>query len=440
MSDSNPFDENDDDFDFMNLFGSGDPNEMMSNIMRIFSGGGLGEGVDGATQLAISIASGGTTEPNVEPIERIALEQLIRVAELQIAEVTGLPTSTNKPLTIAPVTKADWVRKSMLPLKPLLEKLATAMTAPDPNEATTSADPANAMFEQMFAAMRPMMVTTTTGSMVGNIAMKALGTYDLPLPRPGTSELLVVPSNLRALGNEWSLDADELKMWIVLNEVAHHAVLSIPHVAEAMNSATVRYASAFKNDTSAIEDAVGNVDMSSGDMSDFISIQKQLQEAFGDPAGLLSSMRSPEQVAILPEISALTATIVGYVDHIMDKVGAGLISSYPQLTEAVRRRRVTASSADRLVEQFLGLELNQDLYDRGGSFVDGIAELGGDDALGKLWQSAESLPTPTEVGSPGLWLARMGIDFEVEIDETDLSDELDDFLTEVQGTTGEEEE
>ena len=440
VSDSDPFDNDDNEFNFMNMFGSGDPNEMMATFMQLLGGGGAGSGIDNATQIAVSIASGGATEPNVDPIERIALEQLIRVAELQVAEATGLRTSTDASLTIAPVTKADWVRKSMQPLKPLLEQLAASMTqAPQSDDIASSGDPQMAMFEQMFASMRPMMVSMTTGSMVGHIATKALGTYDLPIPRSGTNELLVVVSNLTALGAEWSLDSDELKMWIVLSEVAHHSVLSLPHVAEQMNSLIGRYSSAFRNDPTSLNDALSGIDMTSGDPSNFADIQKKLQEQFGDPSGLLNSMRSPEQNAILPEISALSAVIVGYVDHIMDSVGTGLISSYGQLTEAVRRRRVTTAESDRFVERLLGLELDQGLYDRGSSFVDGIAELGGKAALTKLWESAETLPTPNEIGSPGLWLSRMGIEFEVEVDAADL-DDLEDFLNEVESTGSNDEE
>ena len=439
VSDSDPFGEGDE-FNFMNMFGSGDPNELMAGIMRLFGGGASAGGLDHATQIAVSIASGGATEPNVDPIERIALEQLIRVAELHITEATGLRSSTDAPLSVAPVTKADWVRKSMEPLKPLLEQLAAAMTATAPgDDLANSGDPQMAMFEQMFASMRPMMVGVTTGSMVGHIAGKTLGTYDLPLPRPGTSELLVVVSNVTALGNEWSLDADELKMWIVLSEVAHHSVLSLPHVADRLNGLIGRYASAFRNDSTSLNEALSGIDMAGADPSNFTDIQKQLQEAFGDPSGLLNSMRSEEQMALLPEIAALTAAVVGYVDHIMDSVGTGLISSYGQLTEAVRRRRVTTAESDRFVERLLGLELDQTLYDRGADFVDGIAELGGEPALAKLWESEETLPTANEIASPGLWLARMDIEFDVEIDAADLS-ELDDFLNEVQGTSEEDEE
>ena len=45
---------------------------------------------DAARQFALSIATGGQPEGNVDPLERIRIEQLARVAELQIANATGL--------------------------------------------------------------------------------------------------------------------------------------------------------------------------------------------------------------------------------------------------------------------------------------------------------------------------------------------------------------
>ena len=49
---------------------------------------------DGARQLALSIATGGESEPNVDPMARISFEQLARVAEIRVGAATGLPTST----------------------------------------------------------------------------------------------------------------------------------------------------------------------------------------------------------------------------------------------------------------------------------------------------------------------------------------------------------
>ncbi len=434
VSNSGPFDdEGNDDFDFSSLFGglgaSGDPNAMMANFMQMFGGfgGGAGGGLDNAMNIAVSIAAGGQTESNVDPMDRMALEQLIRVAELQIANATGLRTSTGGPLTIAPVTRSDWVRHSMQAYKPILEQMAAAMASPGLGDDLGGGnDPQLAMFEQLFSSIRPMMVNMTTGSMIGHIGNRAIGTYDLPIPRPGSNELLVVVPNLDAFGEEWSLDKDELRMWIVLSEVAHHAVLSIPHVAQQISQLLGRYTNAFRNDPGAIAGSLEDFEPT-GDMSDLAGLQSQLQGMFGDPSALIGSMRSPEQQELLPEIAALMAAIVGYVDHIMDSVGTTMISSYSQLTEALRRRRVTTSESDRFVERLLGLELDQPLYDRGRAFIDGIVERAGDEGLSKLWESLETLPTPNEIGSPGLWLSRMGIDFDVEIDPADLAG-LDEFL------------
>ena len=411
MSDSGPFDEDDDvpeGFDFEDLFGGADPGAMMASLMSLFGGGGPGlgsGGLDQALQMAMSIASGGTAEANVDPMERIAIEQLARVAELQIGQATGLRTSTGGPLTIAAVNRSEWVRRSMQSYKPLLEQLATSMAAPALGD---EGDPELAMLDQLFSALRPMMVNITTGSMVGHMGSRAFGTYDLPIPRPGTNELLVVVPNLDAFGSEWSLDGEELRMWIALSEVAHHAVLSVPHVAARMNALLGNYTSAFRNDPSAISDLIGDFEPT----GDFAAMQQQLQSVFGDPTALLGAMRSPEQEAILPDLSAVVGAIVGYVDHVMDEIGVSLITNYSMLTEALRRRRVTTSESDRFVERLLGLELDQALYDRGRAFIDGIVERAGSEGLARLWERDEHLPTPNELDAPGLWLARIDIDFE----------------------------
>jgi putative hydrolase len=125
---------------------------------------------------------------------------------------------------------------------------------------------------------------------------------------------------------------------------------------------------------------------------------------------LLGAIQSPTQRELLPRLEALVAVIVGYVDHLMDDIGQGLIGSYDMVTEAMRRRRVTADPSDRFVERLLGLELSQAQYERGAAFVDGAVERAGREALDRLWLSDRELPTPAEVDAPGLWLARIDID------------------------------
>ena len=368
-----------------------------------------GSSWDVARQLATSLATEGEPEPNVDPVARMALEQLARVAELQVAKATGLVVAhQGAGITIVPVTRGQWVQRSTDGFRDLLEALAGALNqggVDEPDGDDDSGDPFAKMLAPMMQALRPMMVGVTAGSMLGHLARRSFGQYDLPIPRPPSDELLVVVPNLDAFGEEWSLPMDDLRLWVCVHEVAHHTVLSIPHVRERLTTMLRQYAGGFSPDGEALGSIFEGAEL---DLSDPSSLEA-LQERFDDPEALLGAMVSPAQRALLPQLEALVAVIVGYVDHIIDIVGDGLIGSHSMVTEALRRRRVAADPSDRFVEKMFGLELTQAAYDRGTAFIDGVLERAGEEGLARLWTDERSLPTPPEVDAPGLWLARIDL-------------------------------
>ena len=382
---------------------------------------GQGGGVpwDAARSLALAVATEGQSEPNVDPVERIKLEQLARVAELHVANVSGLSTTVGgRELAVLPVNRALWATKTLDAFRPLLEKLATALGTPqdedDEEEALSRQelaelglsddDPMAAVIGPMLQAMQPTMVAMTAGSMVGHLARRSFGQYDLPIPRPPTGELMIVVPNLDEFGEGWSLPPDDLKLWICVHEIAHHAVLGVPHVRDRLDDLIGRFATGFRNDPHAFEDHLR--DLETADESDLLG---QLQQVLGEPGALLGAIQSDEQRALRPQLEATVAVVVGVVDHVMDQVGAKLIGSYRMLTEALRRRRVETSEADRFVERLIGLELTQGTYDRGAAFVDGVVERAGEEGLARLWEGERMLPSPPEVDAPGLWLARIDL-------------------------------
>lgn len=390
---------------------------------------------DGARQLALSIATGGESEPNVDPTERIRFEQLARVADLHVAQATGLSTSTiGRSITITPVTRAQWALTTLDAYRPLIEKMAVALhppaagDAPHPSLPTdlfsldatdSSVDPTEAWLGQIMGLLSPMLLGMTTGSLVGHLATRSFGLYDLPIPRPATDDLLVVASNIEAFGSDWSMAGDDLRLWVCLHQLTHHAVLGLPHVRARLDQLLGDYASAFESDPDALGSKLTDLDIdpSGGDP------MARFQELMGDPEVILGAVRSPRQQELLPWLEALVTVVVGYVDHVMDTVGTGLIGSYAQVTEAVRRRRVESAQSDRFVERLLGLDLTQEHFDRGRAFVDGLVERAGAEVLEQLWTSVEVLPTPNEVDAPGLWLARIGVEVELDVDtQLDLGD------------------
>jgi putative hydrolase len=365
-----------------------------------------------SVQIAMQLATDGRPEDNPDPLERIALEQLARVAELQVGRVTGLPTSvTGRPISVVPVTRGMWIQRSAATYQPLFEQLAGALASgarPGPGEAPDdpadlAGDPMAAMWGNVLDAMAPMMLSMTAGSLLGHLARRSLGQYDLPVPRPPSDELLLVAPNVAEFGEAWSLPADDLRLWVCVHEVAHHTVLSVPHVGATVRTLLQEYAAGFTPDARGLSERLGDVSF------DDPSALAAMQETFGDPQVLLGALRSDAQRQLLPRLEALVALVVGVVDWVMDEVGGTVIGSYGQLSEALRRRRVEADASDRFVEQLLGLELTQAAYDRGAAFVAGVLERAGTEGLERLWVDERHLPTPAEVDAPGLWLARIDL-------------------------------
>jgi putative hydrolase len=360
-----------------------------------------------ARQLALMAATGGQPEANVDPLQRMRLDELVRVADLHVADATGLPTAVRSGvLTARPVTRAEWAQRALDDWRPLLEGLATSLgrsaaaDGPDAGDAADAGDPITGLLGSMGTVIGPMLMSLQIGGLAGHLAQRALDGYDPPLPRPPGNELLVVTSTVDQFAADWSLPPDDVRLGVLVHEVTFHAVLGRPHVHARLSSLLQEYAGGFQPDPGALEDKLGGIDPSRPD---------SFQQVLGDPAALLGAVQTPEQRALLPRIEALTAAMVGYVDHVADNVGGKLIGSYRSMVEALRRRRAEESDASRFLGQLLGMELGQAQYDRGAAFVRGVVDRAGEEGLGRLWASETELPTPAEVDAPGLWLARIDL-------------------------------
>lgn len=401
--------------------GSSDPDDpfgglpFFGDIGKMFGAGGLGAfgtpsdgplNWDAARQFAVGLASGGTTEPNIDPGQRVKFAELSRIAELQVASATGLDlTVKGKVPTVVPVTRAEWAVRTLADYRPLLERLAGGLTN-DTNAEHDDGDPAAALLGGIMKMIAPAMMAMSAGSMVGHLASRSLGAYHLPIPRLDGNDVVVVGPNVTAFVDEWSIDADEVSLWVCVHELLHHAVFNVPHVRSTLLELLGEFSEGFQQaDGDALEQRLGGL-QPSGDMSD---MQAQIQQMFGDPEVLLGAMRSPAQDALLPRVEALVAVIVGWVDHHLDAIGGQLIGGHGQIAEAMRRRRVSAGPQDRFVERMLGLDLSRELVSRGREFVDGVVERGGPTQLAELWTEPEHLPTPNEVDAPGLWIARIDL-------------------------------
>ena len=111
----------------------------------------------------------------------------------------------------------------------------------------------------------------------------------------------------------------------------------------------------------------------------------------------------------MPQLDALVALVVGVTDHVMDNVGAKVLSSYGMLTEALRRRRVESDPSDGFVSRLLGLTLTREQVQRGLDVRRRCRRASRTGRPRPAVDSADELPTPAEIDAPGLWLARIDL-------------------------------
>ena len=133
------------------------------------------------------------------------------------------------------------------------------------------------------ATIGPMLAAIPLGSAVGHLARSTLGPYELPIPRT-SPRLLVVPANATRFAEDWSLDPDEVRLWVCLREVTAHAVLSRPHVAERMRELLVRVVQGMAEDTAGLVDRIQDIDLTQ---------PEALQSLLGDPTALMNIEPSP---------------------------------------------------------------------------------------------------------------------------------------------------
>jgi putative hydrolase len=369
-----------------------------------------------AGELAATIASGGGSEPNVDPMVRMQLENLVRVAELHVAQATGITLPSNT--TVSAVNRSAWTKRSLESYRQFFERFGQALGDAVDTTQIGANDPLTAMLGQVFQALGPMLVSATAGSMLGHLGQRALGQYDLPIPR-ATDEVLVVPGTIDEAADDWGVPRDDLRLWILVHELTAHAVLSVPHVGRRLESLLIDFASAFRPNADLIAEEMGGFD----GLNDLSKIQ-ELSETFNDPDVVLSMMRSPAHDLLLPQLDALVSAVLGFVGHTVESICGSLVGSNGEIRRRFRQRWIDVSPADRFMERLLGLEITARTFERGDRFVSGIDERAGAAGLERLWADELDLPTAAEIDAPGLWLARIGFDPEMGDIPSSVPDDL----------------
>lgn len=225
------------------------------------------------------------------------------------------------------------------------------------------------------------------GTLLGFMARRVLGQYDPvlafedahdeDLPTPA---LLIIEPNVREFERNSELPIASLRRWLMLHELTHawqfelHPWL-IPHLTGMVKElSTLPRAGSGKG------------------VDEFVAAARQLRP----------------QLATVGRVQAVMAVIEGHANYIMREVGRTHLPDFDTLDQAFHRRHDSPNPLERLLLLVSGVALKMQQYQQGERFLRRVEEVGGADALARVWSGPESMPGWSEVRHADNWLRRMG--------------------------------
>ena len=351
-----------------------------------------------ARQIAVATASGGGADAAPGSEVQRDLEGAVRVAELAVADLTGM-SAPPEVARVRAVRRAEWVEANVRGLEGLFEPAAQQMgkALAQARQQEGEAPEGAAMFEALLDRMAPLLVGAQVGVVLGSLGQRVLGQYEVPFPRGGDAALLFVLPNIERFERDWSLPPVEFRAWVAFHEVTHAFQLGRPWVRDHFLGLVRELAEGMKFDLRALEERLEGLDLSD---------PQRLTEALGD-SDLLEGTLDDEQRLLLARIQAFLAAAEGHAAHVMEVAGRRILSTFDRIDEAMRRQHEERSQEHRAAERLLGIELKEEQYRLGKAFAERVVELTDETILSRMWDGPEALPSMPEIEEPRLWLARM---------------------------------
>ena len=343
--------------------------------------------------VASAVEAGEDREPTDD--ERSGFTEAVRVAELHVARFTGLDAPTDV-AEVRAIRRAEWINANAESMKALLEPAAQRVSEAMMRAQGDSMPAEMQAMSGMLAQISPLLMGAQVGSVLGFLAQRVLGQYDVAVPRSGPGAVLFVAANIRQFEGDWSLDPTDFRTWVAFHEVTHRFEFARPWARDRFSELLDDFLSTLTIDVEGMQAKLMTMDGAD---------PEALQGLLEGDEGLFGAELDDEQRIKLGRIQSFMAAAEGYGDHVMHALGAELLPSYGRIEEAMRRYR-EGEAGDPVFERLLGIEMKREQYVNGRAFCDTVVELTDEATLARMWDSTEAMPSLPEIGEPRLWLAR----------------------------------
>lgn len=312
-------------------------------------------------------------------------ESVTTEAEDLVADFTGLRAPGRAKAAV--LDRAGWVDANVASMRtmlaPLTEKLGERLA------------------QSPAAPIGRRIAGVEVGSLLGYLAQRVLGQYDLLVPdsepgAPDADAVYYVGPNVLGLEKRFAFRPLDFRRWIAIHEVTHRAQFTgVPWMREYFLSLVEGSLSIVDPDPAVLFRAIGRA-------ADAVRAGKNPL----DEGGLVGLFASPEQQEILGHVQALMSLLEGHGNYVMNELGRRHVNGAERMARVLHSRRQQKGIGGQ-VQKLLGIEMKMRQYEVGERFVRGVEREAGIAALDAAWRGPESLPTVPELDDPSAWLARV---------------------------------
>jgi coenzyme F420 biosynthesis associated uncharacterized protein len=298
-------------------------------------------------------------------------------SERLVSAYTGL-TAESLPVAEA-VDRAEWIEANLRAIGGVLDPLADRLDSKlGPIGGAAGA-----------------LLAVEAGAISGLLGGRVLGQYEFPVLDPaGPARLLFVAPNLGHAVKGLEADPDQLLRWVALHETTHALQFGgVPWLRTHLAGLVQELLGALEVDPRSL--------FRVPDLSDLRGLVERVRTD-----GLALVAVGEERRGTLDSAQAFMALLEGYAEHVMDAVGADLLTDLDRMRAAMERRRTERSGLLRVLDKLIGLDLKLRQYQQGKAFCDAVVARGGIAALNRAWAGPEALPTLPELDDAAAWLGR----------------------------------
>jgi len=310
--------------------------------------------------------------------ERRAADLVSRAAELVSAE-TGL-SWVGEP-TVAVVTRREWTDANLKGFGKLLASAEERLKGSGFGHRVTS-----------------RLMGAEVGALVGVLAKRVLGQYELVLPSEDGEDgdtVMFVGVNVLDMERKNEFRPEEFRFWVALHECTHRLQFTgVPWLK--------RYF---------LDLVEGLVETSAPEPGRIQRLREEIRAAgregrpIIDERGLMGLLATPDQRQLIDRVQALMSLLEGHGHVVMDRIGARELITQDRMARVLKMRR-----KDPRMSAFLritGLEMKMKQYEQGEQFILAVERAAGFAALDAVWAGPDSLPTLAEIRDPDRWLTRV---------------------------------